>query len=414
MKTPRSILLISLHSGSWGRAQLARHVAQSLAAAGHDVTLLMLSNTSALSNQGAWHTIILDEVCGSRLEKTFGLLRDKSYDLAIHCDGLSSANFLWQHRLNLSLFEGLGRHSMIVDTWDLEKCGTMVDIAGFKTLDLARSPYAIKFLERHRNDRLIPAPLTYRNRDNRTFSAIPAPSDGTARRLPTHHPKILLCTGAWQTVESVPSAIAKVVTGLLEVIAIILKEIALPIELIHVGPQPADALSQLDHYRWLPPLTWRAFEELLDEVNLLLTANIASFAITRALARGTSIVCIQNSRWLTGVPELNDGGNQSALTQAFESMIPIFPFHVWPMGYFDFLEPLLVNNPLTECMEIVELSDMVGIAESISALLSDRRRTDNLRARQRDYCEDLNQGKAVTDVLNNVLLEGYESSNHHY
>jgi hypothetical protein len=77
------------------------------------------------------------------------------------------------------------------------------------------------------------------------------------------------------------------------------------------------------------------------------------------------------------------GEEPSAELRAWlEEAAPLHPFHVWGLGLFDFLQPVVRGNPYFEALRLLEVLHEREFVEGCRGLLFDQHEREALRAAQ--------------------------------
>jgi hypothetical protein len=179
------------------------------------------------------------------------------------------------------------------------------------------------------------------------------------------------------------------------------------VHLIHVGPQPYPLGGALgERYQWQSPVGRRQFEQLVVASDLLLTANVSATTIGWAIQIGVPVVVLENSRMLQSmedVESLGSGPLSEAARHLWREALPVYPFRLWPLGYYDFLQPLLAENDYCRAFETVELADEPGAVATCQKLLFDAAAGQALAARQRHYVERVEALPNAAEVIHGFL-----------
>jgi len=96
--------------------------------------------------------------------------------------------------------------------------------------------------------------------------------------------------------------------------------------------------------------------------------------------------------------ELSDNV-QTLITES----LPIYPFVLWPLGYYQFLSPLLTSNEYCEAFDSLELlqeSSVIGRGEE---LLNETPARQEMIARQVNYTQQVGKLPTAADVMNGFL-----------
>jgi hypothetical protein len=214
---------------------------------------------------------------------------------------------------------------------------------------------------------------------------------------PPHHLKnlgegesarvILVCTARWQVEKDTTDAAVPAL------VSAYLTELGDEVHVVHVGPA-SSALGRFlgNRYHWQPPLTPARFDLLISSVDLLLSLNVSATAIAKAVALRLPIVVLQNAVEAATRDEAAAavGSAQSGpVSQWIHEAAPIPRFRVWPLGFFDYLAPVVDDNPYQLAFVTCELFDPHQVIGACHRLLFDAGTRDALRQRQDAYLRRL-------------------------
>jgi hypothetical protein len=385
-------LFLALSTKGYGETLLGLQIAERLAALGDRSTFLAHpSSMPLLAGSGFAASAIGDHVGGLLELYVDQLVARRELASIVLADYFTTDLWLQHHGLSPAL---LGKHGVpliAIDTWALARTGTAVDIYWRKQRTVADWSSELDLL-------LQPVPIAPLDAGDGAYSCLPEPastSDATRRALRASlgiapsSPVILFCTALWQqTRYSCPHAdrLSRAVPRLLERS---LRELDARAHLVHVGPEPYP--FDLDgRYRWLAPQPRERFAAILGGADLLLTANVSATTISKALVSGVPVVAVVNSHEVAdasraeGLPFL-DEVSRAWLAEA----APLYPFAMWPVGYFRYLEPLLRRNPYLDAIRTVELLERRRVIDTIDRLLLDPAERSRAIERQLRYVEEV-------------------------
>ena len=158
-----------------------------------------------------------------------------------------------------------------------------------------------------------------------------------------------------------------------------------------LGPSTEPNLRLLNLNRISP----EEYDELLLAADLMLTDNRISSSLGKAVCGGTPCATLRNSKTLTQLFESADAPTLD-IVRRMESEKPgaVFPYEVFPIWSAAELEKLCVlrDNPINECIQVLELYGGEATRERIGKLLLD----DDLRAEMRGRC------RAYAELLGNL------------
>jgi hypothetical protein len=83
--------------------------------------------------------------------------------------------------------------------------------------------------------------------------------------------------------------------------------------------------------------------------------------------------------------------------------LPVYPFSLWPLGYWSFLGPLLRDNPYRAAVSVVELMDEAAFVETCRRLLFDGCARDLAIGRQHAYAEKVRGLPSAAQLIDTYL-----------
>jgi hypothetical protein len=216
---------------------------------------------------------------------------------------------------------------------------------------------------------------------------------------------VLFCTAGWQHGMKNPDG-RRHARAVAELLWSYLAEVGPSVRLVHVGPAALPLESAGDRYLWVPSLTPLHFDHLLGGVDLFLSANISATTIGRAIAMGVPVVVVQNSYRADTAEEVERsmGANLSSrLKRWLKKALPLYPFSMWPLGYREFLKPLLQGNPYVDAMDVQELLDESGFIEACRLRLFDKTGRGEAIARQDAYATHVRKLPSAAQLIDTYL-----------
>ena len=167
-------------------------------------------------------------------------------------------------------------------------------------------------------------------------------------------------------------------------------------------------MDELDgRYRWIGQMASAEFDVLLASVDLLLSANVSAMTLSKAFLVGTPSIVIQNS---VDAETIDDVVEQiKFLSPNIESWLnatlPLFPFRLWPLGYYRFLEPLLKDNPFCDACPTIELLDEEKFKRVCSDLLFNESGRQSLICSQDEYIAKVRSLPNAASVIDAILCK---------
>lgn len=403
-----SHIFISLGSDSWGRALLARSIASDLTRMGDEVCFLTHPALASIFSNSAFQVATVPDHMGSLMGVYLDhLAAERHPTTVILADLFSNANYL--HSMGIGPAKLLLQDAAMftLDIWDSEQTGYDIDMFEASRAQLGpgsseNSNQGWEQLFERIPNRLKPVPIVRPRRLKGHFCALPESglcmsSARLGRRkefgLAAREKLVLFCTNSWQHREYKCSTGARrLASALPELIAEYLSHLGSSVRLIHVGPQPYDLSLLKGRYHWVPPLEPHEFDTLLGAADLLVSANISATSIAKALTLNVPVMVLQNSISAANREEAESmiGGSLSSwLARWLDSVLPIFPFALWPLGFHRFLQPLLLDNPYVAAVSSVEILQQEQVESLLSMLLFDPVRRENHLRQQRAYLDQV-------------------------
>lgn len=227
--------------------------------------------------------------------------------------------------------------------------------------------------------------------------------------VPDGVPLVMVAFAKWQMptlADENGNRIARAVPALL---GEYLRRLPENIYFLAVGQQASvfDGLAS-DRVRCFPECAPGRFDLLLSVVDLFITLNVGATTLAKALASGAQGLVLTNRYAVSG--EASDGWGlpdqvhqDEYVSKWIGENAPLYPFRMWPLGFYQFLEPLLKNNRYVgifeEC-ELLHAEDVVGTCER---LLFDESVIHRYRGEQEAYYERIKQLGSGADAFEEGL-----------
>ena len=399
--TKRRHLVFALHDRSWGRAAIALNVAHSLSRRGDSVHLVLNRAAAPVAHDSGIGYTLVDEYSPSYVTDVVRSFRPTH---VIHSDVFSTANFLW--RTGVAYEETLGQTSSVswtVDVWDSDRTGALVDV-GAETVNLARAPGAADLMREHSSRTLIPVPFARTEPAAGRFCALPEVrnADAGSRNGKRAYRRVMFCTAPWQTGAS-STPMRRLSAGLLELLSLYLSRADSEIRLVHVGPRQSELESFLGRRcSWRGRCRPHELDQMLSDTDLFISANIAATTIPLAMLHRVPVLVIENSFEFRHSHEFDANPRLRLSAEARHILartLPIWPFRIWPLGYFRFLEPVMEDNPYRHALETVEMFDEDGAIAAIRRLVNPGPTRDDAVGRQAAYLESIRTLPTPGDLI---------------
>jgi hypothetical protein len=393
-------LLIALSPTSAGRTIISAAIARDLVKLGDEVVFLVHEAlVSLLATEPFRHQAVpahLLPLIGMYLEQVVAEFAPHSVILA---DYFSNANVLdaWGVAPAGLFFENVPTFTL--DIWNSAETGFEADV--FQSGVRQMGPGTAQQRREHlaAMHKLQPVPIIAAARGDAAFCNLPsADRMGIAERgqardalgLNESSRVIFLSTAHWQHGDYPESPAARQLAETVpQLLAEYVARLGKQVHLVHVGPR-AFALQEIleGRYHWRAALPPQAFDQLLSDVDLLITANISATTISKAMVYQVPVMVLQNCVLAFSREEAEGQMKQpasAALGAWLERSVPLYPFALWPLGYHRFVAPLLENNPYMQAVEVVEMLDEQRVEATLHGLLFDRTARAEQAHRQEAY-----------------------------
>ncbi len=388
-KPSRSHLVLALNAKGIGELWLGLRVAMDLKSVGDRVYFLTLEgNTMALRGSFPFSTFKMatSPLLPLLVERWIRDLRAASI---IFADYLTCGVFLRSKGLSPATFRKLDVPIIAIDTWDSAKTSCVIDCFVGDTehvppwRDEVKPICPVPFLCPDTSDAYQSLP---------ELTAVPAKVRKHVRHALDLRPTdraILFCTAKWQHMAYPSETGRRLAASLPQLVADYVARMDGSVHLVHVGPQAyplGDVLKE--RYHWIAPLPPREFDLLVSSMDLLLSANVAATTIAKAMVARVPTLVLQNSVSGASVEEVEQASGRTVSPRTREwvrASVPLYPFSLWPVGYYRFLRPVLDDNPYIQALDVVEVLDEDNFTGALSRLTMDRAAREEQLHRQAAY-----------------------------
>jgi hypothetical protein len=366
-------LFLALSTKGFGETLLGLQIARALADRGDDAAFLIHESSATILKSTPFEFMTLSEHAGPLLPTFVSAMVDEHAPASIVlADFFTTDLWLDHHGLTRDFLKPLGVPLVAIDTWCIEKTGTEIDIYWQK---------ARKFEDwTHELDLVIqPVPLVPHHAGRQVYSCLPSPCDtGAGVReclrarlgLSPDDKIVLFCTAAWQQTKYSCEEAQRLAATVPLLLTRYFSRLADDVHLLHVGPQRYETV--LDRYHWMSQVEPAEFTKVVGGADLLLTANISSTTIAKAIVSGVPVLAVINS-FQCATPDDLDRlpfalDDEDARPWLLEN-VPLYRYYMWPVGYYSFLQPLLSGSKYLQAVPTVELLDRQSVIAGIEALV---------------------------------------------
>ncbi|HLA79223.1 MAG TPA: DUF6365 family protein [Vicinamibacteria bacterium] len=293
---------------------------------------------------------------------------------------------------------------LALDFWNLAEAGLRWDFG----TDASMIASNVLKIER----RLVPVPVVRPDGTKGAFRALPEAIETARDReavraelgLGVQDRLVLFAQSRWQDPEVQNwKHHARIARGLPSLLCARLAELGERVHLAHVSPvefASPGALGPRCH--WLRQLAPARFQELLAAADVVLSFNATGVSTVAAVAVGVPVLLGVNSRRGKTVEEvvaMLPAPVPAALRDWLSTVVPLYPFLLWPLGLYEFLSPVLRDNPYLDALCRVEILDHDAFMAACQRLLFDPVARESLRSRQHAYCQRVADLPSPADVF---------------
>jgi hypothetical protein len=402
----RSHLFLTLSRKGWGETSLGLQVARQVRSAGDEVSFLAHSGSMAALSGAGFDVEEVPDHLGPLVELVIGeKIRNDAITSLVLCDFVTTNYMLDRCGVEPKRLLSFGLPIVALDTWEYHLTGASIDAFGGRDWNVATWIDDIGL-------RLVPVPIgrpaSRGAYCGRPAVARPASAMRQARRaelgLSQEEVAVLFCTADWQHGIKNPDG-QRMADATPPLLWDYLAQVHQSVKMIHIGPVPLPFDDPDRRYCWLPPMSPADFDLLLASVDLLLSANISATTIGRAMVLEVPVLVVQNSCTAQGAAEAK--ATRRCLSPSVRTWLakadPIYRFSLWPLGYWQFLQPLLKGNPYRDALSVVELIDETDFVSTCRSLLFDSHERAASIERQTTYGEQVRRLPTAAHLIESYL-----------
>jgi hypothetical protein len=399
-----------LGTRGWGETAIGLRIGRELHQIGDIPVFLVHSSATALFKNTPFTCVPISDHLGPLLELLIEAhVSGKNTASIILADFFTASMYLPEMGLDPQFLTRYDLPVIALDIWNYEETGYAIDVYVDKHKHVPRWIESL-------SHRLIPVPIVRSVFKPGVYNALPE-RIAVPRRVRNHvrgniglaagDRAVLFCTASWQQPplsDEHGERMAKTVPTLL---AHYLDQLGPSVHLVHVGPSTYPLREVLgDRYHWLPSLNADQFDLLVGSVDLLMSVNISATTNAKAIASGLPVIVLQNScragtleeltSWLPAPPSPD-------VAECVRDLVPLYPFSLWPLGFYDFLRPLLLDNNYCDALEIVELLDEQKVVAVCRDLLFSVEVRERLAHKQSEYVRQIARLPTALDAIESFL-----------
>jgi hypothetical protein len=399
----RRYLFLAATSSAMGELNLARGIAWELHRKGEAAAFLAPVAVKWLFERTPFQHFPVDDMLQRMPSLLPRLLREQHIDEVVLVDVTSVFLTLTTWGQEIDFLCDLAVPVAGLDVWDLGETDLRWDF-GVEALPI--SPRALQIR------RLVPVPFARPRLDGTCYDALPTVQHVSAEARQQMRGEIgvgpddrllLLLSSRWQTPEAQMWKHHRRLAQHVPALALRAAAALGPrVHVAHVGPQAFEGAGELGgRYHWIPQLAPERFEVMMASADTLLTFATSSPSTFVALVLGVPVVLATNSRRGRTVDDVLAALPRPAgpVPGWLESVVPLHPFRLWPLGLHELLTPVMRDNPFNDAVRNVELLDWDDLVEACGQMLFDPASRAALQARQVEYCATVRRLPRGADLL---------------
>ena len=392
-----NILFLALSSAGYGETLIGLSLARSLRDQGHKTHFIIDCISSGILSGGEFPHTVLEPQMGPLITLLMdSVIAEFKPEVIVLADYFTYCGvFSKRYKVDPWFIEQYGIPIVPIDIWEWHESEFAIDVFVNKKMPVSRKILSMEAALRPvplcrlstQRDSVFPfalqagaAPVSSRTREHLR----------TALGVPKDAKLVMLASAKWQMPTLSDDNGNRLADAVPALLAHYLKRLPDSVHFVNVGERPA-ALSQLpqDRLHLIPSCAQTRFNVLLGSVDLFVTLNLGATTLTRAVMTGVQGLVIENSIAGVGPRDLEPLDATLPLDDFTRGWLaktmPIYPFRMWPLGFHDFLEPMLTDNPYLGTFARVQLLDGSNICTTVERMLFERATIDRYKDAQHKY-----------------------------
>lgn len=394
---------------AYGEMQIAKDFARQVEALGHQVMYLIPpSHTGKVIARNMRYQILIPN--GATLNRV--LLQDIEntyHPTHIVLSDILNFAFCERHygltEADLAIFSGfIGGF----DLYNYAEAGKRIDTYGFRAKEMSRIN-----IERY-DFLLMPCPVNQVSiKDSRTqfsyrlFDGIKARMSSTIMNARERvgikeGEKLVIMTGsAWQSSFRPYNNVKEMVDGVDQAVMQMIAQLPENYKVFWIGPRHRAVTEKLTKVKQINSLPPSQFEIIVDSADVFVSENFISTSMIRAALRGVPVVLLANS-YVKRSGELRSLAGHQELDQ-LKYLDRIYPFRMFPVGWYSFLEPVVKGNPFYKLTRCAEVFDIKEAYETVSDSASEKEEESIKRLKQyKEKWLELPSVKSIVSSMNQI------------
>ncbi|QNU66075.1 hypothetical protein EHE19_014460 [Ruminiclostridium herbifermentans] len=224
--------------------------------------------------------------------------------------------------------------------------------------------------------------------------------------LPQKKPIILVTSATWQdTYKSYPQII-KCVEIFNNVYARLIDKMSEKVTIVHVGKNSSIKFkNENKNIIYLDNLSPKLFDKYCIACDVFLSRNITSTTLAKVACSGIPAMVLTNSLHIkNGVVLSSNSEITNEMKKELEKIDDLYPYRMFPVGWYSFLEPIHKNNPYFELVIEEEVFDFDKVLKSIDKMTNDAGYRAEIKEKAMQYrltLENLKKPEEILSLLNN-------------
>lgn len=371
----RKIVFINTSYWAWGELTIAIQFAKRLKRA-ECLFIVPPSHESRIKRSGFEYRILIPH--GKRLNRlTFSEVQSAfGPDLVILSDLLNYAFCDTHYGLTFEDLELFKCPCGGFDLYDLKKTAGKVDTFGF--IDRKIKSFDFSYLSLFLQPCPILSPFTNKQTGSVRYSLFEMQkpvrkkeqTDAKNKLGINENQKIVFITNAtWQQNHRLYPETIEFISSCYDSIYSSMTNLPQDIQIICVGPRrffPTNCSKNFSHIESMPEEEFKTF---ISAADLLVSNNFISTSMVEVALKGIPVLLLQNSYFKFKDRKGWAGGRKAPEPAQVAALEKVYPFRMFPVGWFLFLDPIVTNNPFYSILPHIEIYDNEKITGTILSML---------------------------------------------
>jgi hypothetical protein len=224
--------------------------------------------------------------------------------------------------------------------------------------------------------------------------------------LPVEKPLILFTSATWQEIYKQYPEVIAFVEAANEVFAFCLEELSRQYQVIYIGPEGYFTSRKSKSVTHLQQLAPEVFEEYLLATDVFLSRNITSTALARLALSGIPAVNLKNSVFFKDKSLDLQALPFTPLDWVAGKLAELelcYPYRMFPVGWYNFLSPVIKGNPYLKTIKQAEQFDVNGILNTVHDLVENETALQHLAEQRSRYLQMLEELPSVGEIIRQLV-----------